>query len=238
MPDFASQYLAIREKEGRTYSDQALPELPHVAANHPHFHEWQIRKASADRLIKDFKNKISGGQFLDLGCGNGWFSHQLATVPNAQVLGLDVEGPEIRQAARVFADLAPRLHFKATDIFASDLDDLRFDRITLGASIQYFPDLKVLLTRLRTLLKPNGEIHVFDSPFYPESELEGAKARSVGYYEGMGFPDLAQFYHHHSMQAATDLGALMKANPNSIQSKFSRKILGKVISPFPWLVFK
>ncbi len=238
MPDFALQYLAIREKEGRTYDDATLLALPEIQFGHQHYGEWQIRKQSAVRIWDDFHAKNKPLRILDLGCGNGWFAHGLSRIPSTEVIGLDVEGPEIQQAKKVFQMLQPQLSFISTDIFDTALDHERFDRITLGASIQYFADLPALIRRLRSLLSPNGEIHVFDSPFYPESELGRAKKRSVDYYEGMGFPELAQFYHHHSMKAAKGLGAIMKADPNSIKARFARKVLGKASTPFPWLIFK
>lgn len=237
MPDFAKQYHAIRSKEGRMYSDEELLHLPLVPKTHQHFEEWQIRKASADRILKRFRNANKALKILDIGCGNGWFAHHLSQINAAKVLGIDVEGDEIRQAASVFANLKLRLEFRALDIFGNELDGMQFDRITLGASIQYFPDLSLLISRLRSLLSPEGEIHVFDSPFYPKEELKAASERSQAYYQKMGYPDLAQFYHHHSLEEAIELGGQILYDPATIGSKLGKRILGIRNSPFPWLRF-
>jgi len=50
-------YLAVREKEGRIYSDRELARLPEVEPNHPHYREWRIRASSLNRLLRYLKGK-------------------------------------------------------------------------------------------------------------------------------------------------------------------------------------
>ena len=59
---FENQYIQLRNKELRIFTDEELKNLPAVNKSHPHFSEWIIRKKSATVLLKylNKKNKMSG----------------------------------------------------------------------------------------------------------------------------------------------------------------------------------
>src|SRR4051794_33766657 len=100
---FEADYLSLRKKEGRLYTDEEVARLPHVVKNASLKKEWAIRSASCQRLIKYLAGKKTKLSILEIGCGNGWLSNQLAAVTKTQVLGLDVNQTELAQAQRVFS---------------------------------------------------------------------------------------------------------------------------------------
>ena len=51
-------------------------------------------------MIKN--NLPENAKILDVGCGNGWFSGQLAAIASAKVYALDLNRMELEQAARIF----------------------------------------------------------------------------------------------------------------------------------------
>jgi protein-L-isoaspartate O-methyltransferase len=51
---------------------------------HRHYHEWQIRKASSNRLVKYLAKKQKILEILEVGCGNGWLSAKLSVIPWTQ----------------------------------------------------------------------------------------------------------------------------------------------------------
>ena len=100
--DFEKSYIALRQKERRVYSDRELLQLPDIDEAHPHFIEWQARKESASRLMRYLSRHMDLKKILEVGCGNGWLSAQLASLENKVVTGMDINVTELAQAERVF----------------------------------------------------------------------------------------------------------------------------------------
>ena len=217
-------YLRVREREGRIYSDDVLRQLPEVPAGHPLSAEWQARAASCRRLLGYFGSAQKPLTILEVGCGNGWLSNRLASVLRGVVVGVDRESPELRQATRVFAD-RDELAWVAADIFHGGFSKDSFDAVVIASAIQYFPEVPRLIQALLGILKKDGEIHILDSPFYAAEELSAARERSRSYYERLGFPEMAAYYHHHS-------AAVLKAY-NAVW--LYRPVPQLRDSPFPWI---
>ena len=229
-PDFEGNYLSVREKENRVYSDSTVLKLPYLETSHLQCAEWQLRV----KTTKDFVNYLHNNSFnnvLDIGCGNGWFSNVIANNTNGSVLGLDVNKVELEQANRLFP--ITNLSFAYGDVFEIDFKQ-RFDLIVLNASIQYFSDIDMLIKRLKDLLASSGEIHVLDSPFYAsELERDKAKQRTVKYYNELGHPEMSKFYFHHLVGQLK--GFEVKSKP--ITNRVFKFIKGKY-TPFSWYYFK
>jgi ubiquinone/menaquinone biosynthesis C-methylase UbiE len=226
---FEKKYIITRSLENRLYTDEELMELPDIPASHTHYREWQIRKRSGRRLLHYLACKNKALDILEIGCGNGWLSHQLAEIPDTEVVGLDINFTELQQAARVFSG-DPNLHFIHGDIRSGVLDDRRFDCIVFAASIQYFPYLKKILHFTLSLLEPGGEIHIIDTHFYRSGEIEGAKRRTAAYYSSLGYPEMADFYFHHGSNDLRSFHHTLLYNPSAVQNK----LFGKK-DPFPWI---
>ena len=158
------------------YTDRELAGLPYICREHPHHAEWARRQASSRRLIHYLADKKKAAGILEVGCGNGWLSHQLSTVPGSRVVGLDLNFIELKQAARVFRG-KPHLKFIYGDFFSTVLQDLSFDIIVFAAAVQHFPSLTGVLREALPYLRPRGEIHILDSCLYE--------------------PDLAVFNYHY-----------------------------------------
>lgn len=193
-PDFESNYLKVREAEHRLYSDQDVMQLPWLK-NHMYSDEWALRAQSAER-VGDYFSKKGKGNLLDIGCGNGWFSHLLGSRTQLIITGIDLNFFELKQAARNFNQFG--LQFVLGDIFTMSLPRHQFNFITINAAIQYFSDFEKTINRLLVLLNETGELHINDSPFYTTSDILEAKRRTQNYYNELGFPEMAAHYFHHS----------------------------------------
>ena len=228
---FEQQYTGLRGKENRIFLDDVVRMLPEVPANHPLAGEWRLRANSARKLLK-YLRQGSQRKILEVGCGNGWLSGQLATLPESDIVGIDVNETELLQAARVFSN-AGNITFCKGDVFgALPFDHL--DCIVLAASVQYFPDIASLIKRLLGLLADNGQIHLLDSPFYEESEIPAARQRSEKYFHEHSFPLMSQHYHHHQWTSVENFHTKILYDPRTITNKLSQKIASA--SPFPWLL--
>jgi ubiquinone/menaquinone biosynthesis C-methylase UbiE len=164
---FEADYLSLRKKEGRLYTDEEVARLPHVVKNASLKKEWAIRSASCQRLIKYLAGKKTKLSILEIGCGNGWLSNQLAAVTKTQVLGLDVNQTELAQAQRVFSK--PNLSFLYGDVRTGIVKD-KFDVIVFAASFQYFQSTQEILKACFSHLTSGGEIHIIDTQFYTAVE--------------------------------------------------------------------
>jgi SAM-dependent methyltransferase len=223
---FQENYLALRKLEGRVYSNEKVAQLPKLKRFDKHYKEWKVRGKSAERFIKYLKEDHSQSALLEIGCGNGWFSNKCAEVIKF-VVGTDVNSEELNQAISVFEKT--NLTFIETNIFDEKDFYNTFDLIVFNASIQYFENFDQLISTIRKFLKPSGEIHIIDSPFYDENQLEAAKKRSEEYFEKMGFSEMSCYYFHHKKSDLANFEALYSPN----QSKIEKLLKGKD-SPFSW----
>ena len=225
-------YLRVREKEGRVYTDDMVRDLPIVPDGHPFADEWKARAASASRLrryLARFPRRLT---ILELGCGNGWLVNMLAASGHT-VVGLDQNGYELKQAARVFSTNLNSLFMEA-DVFTAPFERDSFDIVILASSIQYFDDLHVLLGTLCKYLRQQGEIHIIDSPLYRDQDVESAVERSREYYAALGFPEMAERYFHHRLSSLTIFHPRILYQPSHRVLKI-KHFLKRVDSPFPWL---
>ncbi len=231
---FEDLYLTVREKEKRLYPDEVIFSLPLVKKSHPHFKEWTIRTLSFNKLKDYLQKKNRPLQILDLGCGNGWMSNKLSEINDSVVTGADLNSFETAQAKRIFQN-NKRVTFLSGDLYKNNLlQKNQFDIIVLAASIQYFPDLKVLIGQLTKWLRHGGEIHILDSPFYTEKNISLAKEASLNYYKALACIRMADFYHHHQWSELSRLQ--FKIMNRAWNDKILLKIFKTNKNYFPWIV--
>lgn len=226
---FEKIYLQVRKAEQRLYNDEEVKSLPDINSSHPHSNEWRQRKESCDRLIKYLGKKQKTLAILEIGCGNGWFSAQLAKNASWKVIGMDINKEELTQAARVFQKIQ-NLEFIHGDIRAGSLKQENFDVIVFASSIQYFPSLIEIVKAALSLLRNDGEIHILDTAFYTSKEIDVARQLTKDYYTGIGFPEAASYYFHHNIQDLGDFNRKILYNPKSWIYKFRKNK-----NPFYWI---
>ncbi len=238
-------YTEVRRREGRLLSDEAVRLLPEMPQSQPHAREWLRRRRTWHRFSGYLSSFPGPQRLLDLGCGNGWMANRLAQHPGREVWAMDLNRAELEQGARLFG--RDNLRFVYGDLLSLEPRNAapdspsgmafqeKFDVIVLAAAVQYFPDFEMLVATLRTLLKPGGEIHILDSPFYKnETEQAAARRRTAAYYAGLGVPQMAAYYHHHLGKSVEILGG--EDLNRGAHIRFLQKI--KWLPPFPWLRFK
>lgn len=229
--EFEAMYIACRIKENRVYTDIQVERLPDIEPSHIHYSEWETRKRSAKRLIKYLDNKSKPLSILEVGCGNGWLSAKLASIRNASVLGTDINNTELSQAKRVFINKS-NLSFSEADIMYLHPGN-KFDMIIFAASIQYFSSFEKIIQQALSLLNKDGEIHILDSFFYKDRDIDEAKLRSASYYHSIGYEQMAEYYFHHAAESIHLFNAKLIFDPASVKNKY----FGKK-DPFPWIRIK
>lgn len=228
---FEQLYTDLRHKEGRVYSDEELLHLPDIRGDHPHYAEWQLRKESCERLKLYFEKRPGLMKILEVGCGNGWLSHRLASIDGCDVTGIDINISELCQAERVFGHI-PFLQFVYGGINAERIEEKKYDLIVFAASIQYFSSLKDIISLAMGKLKTNGEIHILDSFFYKPGDIHVAKDRTANYYRDLGFPEMSKHYFHHSPDDLNSFHFKTLYRPSFFRQLSNNK------NPFPWLCIR
>lgn len=92
------------------------------------------------------------GRLLDLGCGTGWLSEQLATLVR-EVTAVDL-ADEIIDRARI---RAPHIRFLAGDAMVIPVDD-GYDAVVCVDTLSHVPDQSGLINRVSCLLKQGGTL--------------------------------------------------------------------------------
>ena len=100
---------------------------------------------------------VRGQQILDLGCGPGDLSAELAARGLA-VTGID-QDPELLAAARTYA---PDVHFEQQDLSDLALPIASFDGIWCSFTAAYFDDFAATFARWCTFLKPKAWVCLID----------------------------------------------------------------------------
>ncbi len=228
--DFSDLYIKVRKKENRFYSEEEIKNLPDLEKNHVHYEEWQLRKKSVIRFGNYLKKKNEPLKILDIGCGNGWFSHLISNIEKTKVVGLDINTVELEQATTVFQK--ENLTFVYADLFEkTELNGQKFDIIVFNSCLQYFENLGHLFQIVADLLSPNGEIHIIDSLFYKNNTVENARHRTQTYYKNLGFPEMAENYFHHRFADLGEHKILYKPFPSFLKHL-------KKESPFSWILIQ
>jgi SAM-dependent methyltransferase len=98
-----------------------------------------------------------GEQILDVGCGAGQTTLQLASAvgPTGRVVGVDISAPLLAAAAR--RDLPAHVSFVRADAQTHAFED-RFDGVYSRFGILFFDDPVAAFANLRAALKPQGRL--------------------------------------------------------------------------------
>ncbi|HEY9363226.1 MAG TPA: class I SAM-dependent methyltransferase [Chitinophagaceae bacterium] len=228
---FTEQYILLREKEGRLYTNEQIKNLPEINPGHPHYKEWLIRKKTSSRLLRHL-SKNPAFNALEVGCGNGWLTNKLSAATTGYAMGLDINKVELLQAQKVF-EHSPRLHFVNGDLLSGIPEDRKFDVIVFAASIQYFSSLKDILQTALQHLTLQGEIHIIDSRFYQPNEVSIARERTREYFNAIGFPGMSRYYFHHCIDQLESFQYKILYDPSSWLDRLSF-----YKTPFHWIVIK
>jgi len=234
-PALEAAYHEVRLREGRLLDDAIVRDLPFSGERTAHRQEWLARRASMRRLLRGLRKEQRSMTVLDVGCGNGWLAARIAALGH-QVVGIDAHRSELEQAARVFG--YERMWWVQGDAASNDLARGSFDRILIGAALQYFERPMELLDHFMNALSPKGELHVFDSPLYANStDRDRAGQRTLEYYRAMDVPDMMSHYHHHTFEEVMPRGIACSVSHPVRMARWLVQ-LGLAVRVFPYVIFR
>ena len=125
-------------------------------------HRWRTAENSAAHLLPHL---TSGMDLLDVGCGPGTITIDLATrVAPGRTVGVDVEAPlaDARAAARV-ADV--EVDFRLGDAYALEFDDDSFDVVHAHQMLHHLTDPVAALREMRRVCRPGGTVSLRETDY-------------------------------------------------------------------------
>jgi tRNA (guanine-N7-)-methyltransferase len=185
-----------RFKENETFSNVIQPTREEVLNN------TLMLKGNWNRNFFKNQNPI----VLELGCGKGEYSVNLATMfPEKNFLGIDIKGARFwRGAKTALAEKINNVGFLRTQI---ELVDCIFDENEVDEIWITFPDPQIkykrtkhrmtnpdFLNKYKKILKPNGMVHL-------KTDSEYMHGYTLGLLQGLG---LTIEYAHHDVYGTTN----------------------------------
>jgi len=127
-------------------------------------HSWRTAENSAGYLLQHLR---SGDRLLDLGCGPGTITIDLAAiVAPGDVIGVDASDDVIDTAGQNAEHAAcANVRFVTGDVYAIDADDESFDVVHAHQVLQHLGDPIAALVEARRVLRPGGLLAVRDSDY-------------------------------------------------------------------------
>jgi len=108
------------------------------------------------RRVKMLSRHLRPGMsVLELGCGTGYFSRELAG-SGADVVAIDVS-PELLEIAKANCS-APNVHYEIQNAYALSYPDTAFDSV-VGSSVLHHLEIEEALSEIYRVLKPGGTIY-------------------------------------------------------------------------------
>lgn len=117
-------------------------------------------------LANDYKNLATilkpGMKVLDVGCGTGSISKDIANIvgENGKVTGIDNTKSFILSGRESYKDIK-NLELIHVDLFDFNPEE-KFDLIISARVLQWLSNPKEALLKMKSLLKPNGQISILD----------------------------------------------------------------------------
>ncbi|MBI5465410.1 class I SAM-dependent methyltransferase [Candidatus Gottesmanbacteria bacterium] len=126
--------------------------------------ETIVRGEEKEKLIKLATEKK--GKVVDLGCGSGWLSLELAR-NGMKVVGIDVSPDRIKIAKKFLKENPFKKNFGKVEYLVDDLNKIdfpenSFDAVVVWDTLHHFPNLDEILIKVKRWLKPQGKFVVYD----------------------------------------------------------------------------
>ncbi|KAF4652262.1 Hexaprenyldihydroxybenzoate methyltransferase, mitochondrial [Perkinsus chesapeaki] len=103
----------------------------------------------------------SNGRYLDVGCGGGLLTEDMASLYGYNITGIDISEASLQQA-RQHGQHLPNLHYQVGSAYEIPFEDNSFDGVIISDVFEHLLDLRKASHELYRVLKPGG-ILVFDT---------------------------------------------------------------------------
>ena len=113
------------------------------------------------RLAMDALDLVAGAAVVDLGCGTGGTTVELAArvAPGGSVLGVDISEPMLERARiRASSGGAAGIEFRCADVQTDDLGEQRFDAAFSRFGVMFYSEPVAAFANIRRSLRPGAKL--------------------------------------------------------------------------------
>lgn len=176
-------------------------------ANNKYTYAQRNAHISWGEMIKGITN-IQNKQIIDIGCGGGIYTKELALMGAKSVVGLDFS-KEILQAAKENCSGFSNISFIHGDAHSTPYPNDTFDIVISRAVIHHLQDIPTFLREASRILKKNGVLIVQDRTI-EDCTIPGSPEHIRGYFFSI-FPKLIEIEskkttkNHHNTKRITKI---------------------------------
>ncbi|HDR7322939.1 MULTISPECIES: class I SAM-dependent methyltransferase [Bacillus cereus group] len=175
-------------------------------ANNKYTYATRNAHVSWEEMIKNITD-IQNKQIIDIGCGGGIYTKELALMGAKNVVGLDFS-KEILQAAKENCSGFPNISFIHGDAHSIPYPDETFDIVISRAVIHHLQDIPTFLREASRILKKNGVLILQDRTI-EDCAIPGSPEHIRGYFFSV-FPKLIEIESKRRPKTATIQQELQK----------------------------
>ena len=157
-----------------------------------HSFVWEYGSSLLDLVFDDDDTKpTSDLKILDLGCGSGELTAQLAERSGGEVIGLDADPEMVQRASEQY----PNVKFVHGDMRNFDLGESRFDIIFSNAALHWVPpkDADLAVAAISRAMRPGAKLVVEFGGKGNVEVITKALEKQLGVSSPWYFPSVADF---------------------------------------------
>jgi HAD superfamily hydrolase (TIGR01549 family) len=162
----------------RAYYESRAHELDELALTYEHPAPYKrFFYGTRFRAVLDAIAPEPGERILEVGCGSGVYTRELAAL-GARVTATDYAPTPLAQARRNAGDLAAEVEFRVEDVQRLSLPDRSFDKVLMSEVVEHVPEPERAIAEAARVLRPGGLL-VASTPsrFAPLNLAYGVKRR-------------------------------------------------------------
>ncbi|HEY7538314.1 MAG TPA: class I SAM-dependent methyltransferase, partial [Gaiellaceae bacterium] len=172
----------VNDELGAYYEARAH-ELDELALTYDHPEAYKrFFYGSRFRAVLGALDAQAGEEILDLGCGSGAYTRELAAL-GAIVTATEIAPSPLALAKRNVGDLAERVEFRLEDAQSLTFPDESFDKVLLTEVIEHLPHPEHAILEVARVLRPGGLLVVTTPSRFSPMNLAYDLKRRVRRYE-------------------------------------------------------
>lgn len=159
-------------------------------------------------IVYDLLQARQGLKVLDIGCGTGQYSVELARL-GCQVVGIDISEEMLNEARKKAAQENLNIEFISGDIHELELPENTFDLVLSVTALEFFPRPDEVLAKAHYWMKKNGRMVI---------GVIGGKSPWSDLYTGLAAQESDSVFNYATFYTAQELKELFPKDVKEVRT--------------------